>query len=434
MRAFTATVILLSSLAASPQSRGAVNRLDVSPGPIAGNYRFAVSGTNPCSAVHMDFGDGSSHTYAIRGLPDTETVWHHFTRDGTFVIRATGANDCGGAASTRVTVVLPPDPRPARPTPAATPPAPPTIRFGPMDQNGDAVISRAEWRGSARSFEVHDWNGDGRLAGDELRFGAPLPSAAANRGTGLGRLRQVQVVDWSEPQFRQLDRNRDDRVSLAEWRFEVEDFRRVDRNRDNLLTLNEFQISDIDDDRGCRFVDLDLNGDRRIERGEWHGSLEIFRWLDRNDDGVLSRAEVVGDGSSGRGAAAVARPGRAGAESSIAVSARETWTDTGITVRAGDILVIRATGEIQFSNDTGDVAGPAGARGRRATNAAPLPDQNIGALIARVEGSPPFTVGGQTGTIRAPRAGRLYLGVNDDVLTDNHGEFRVTVITPPARP
>ena len=46
------------------------------------------------------------------------------------------------------------------------------IRFQEMDRNNDGVISRQEWNGSARSFEVHDWNNDGRLSGEEVRVGA----------------------------------------------------------------------------------------------------------------------------------------------------------------------------------------------------------------------------------------------------------------------
>src|SRR5262245_30378833 len=45
------------------------------------------------------------------------------------------------------------------------------MRFQGMGRNNDGQISREEWRGSARSFEVHDWNGDGRLSGPEVRIG-----------------------------------------------------------------------------------------------------------------------------------------------------------------------------------------------------------------------------------------------------------------------
>ena len=47
------------------------------------------------------------------------------------------------------------------------------MRFRAMDQNNDGVVTRAEWRGSAQSFEQHDWNNDGVLSVDEVRTGVP---------------------------------------------------------------------------------------------------------------------------------------------------------------------------------------------------------------------------------------------------------------------
>jgi Ca2+-binding EF-hand superfamily protein len=290
-----------------------------------------------------------------------------------------------------------------------------------MDRNRDGVITRNEWTGSAQSFETHDWNGDGRLSGDEVRVGA-TPPARAGRWSD-------QFNDWTETRFRQLDTNRDGRLARAEWRFALEDFVRLDRNRDNFLSLNEFLVGDIDEDRGDRFDDLDANRDNRIERSEWHGSMDTFRWLDRNGDGVLSRMEVSGSDVPTRGTPD-ALPDRGGNARSmtVAVSSQLAWTDTGITVRAGDPILIRASGQIQFSGNSRDVAEPDGARGRAATPAAPLPHVDIGALIARIGNSAPFLVGSDSGDLRAPRDGRLYLGVNDDILRDNRGEFRVTII------
>ena len=46
------------------------------------------------------------------------------------------------------------------------------MRFEAMDANHDGRITRNEWRGSDRSFDNHDWNGDGVLSGDEVRPGA----------------------------------------------------------------------------------------------------------------------------------------------------------------------------------------------------------------------------------------------------------------------
>jgi hypothetical protein len=38
-----------------------------------------------------------------------------------------------------------------------------------------------------------------------------------------------------------------------------------------------------------------------------------------------------------------------------------------------------------------------------------------------------FFIGEDRGPIRLQDSGRLYLGINDDVLTDNRGRFRVLV-------
>ena len=40
----------------------------------------------------------------------------------------------------------------------------------------------------------------------------------------------------------------------------------------------------------------------------------------------------------------------------------------------------------------------------------------------RVDNGAPFFVGNQ-GSVRIPATGQLYLGINDDVLTDNTGDF-----------
>jgi hypothetical protein len=45
------------------------------------------------------------------------------------------------------------------------------IRFARMDADGDGVISRAEWSGTAEGFRDADWNGDGVLSGVELQPG-----------------------------------------------------------------------------------------------------------------------------------------------------------------------------------------------------------------------------------------------------------------------
>lgn len=358
---------------------------------------------------------------------------------------------------------------------------PARMRFEVMDRDNDGVVTRAEWRGSARSFEVHDWNGDGQLSGEEVRIGSQQNEAldAADHDPS----RAERYVAWTEQGFASLDHNRDRRITSNEWHYDRESFVRADRNRDGSLDRSEFLGADMDDDRGDQFVDLDSNGNGRVEREEWHASADAFTWLDRNRDGVLSRTEVVGDEQSagrdtrdqfasldvdGNGAigqdewhwsrnsftqrdtnrdgvlsrrefAAAAAPGPAdparasSAQASsqrtsptVRVDAQRRWTDTGLDVRAGDVLTFTATGTIQMSTDGNDKATPAGSVTRRTAAQAPV-DAVAGALIARAgDASEPFFVGDRR-SVTAPASGRLYLGVNDDHLADNTGQFDVTV-------
>lgn len=414
-------VPLAAGLMAAPgqnTARGTVTGVRVASVNDAGEVQFTVQGRNPCGAVHFEYGDGRFITHPIESLP--VTLPFQYTDTGTFNVRVQGMANCEGNASTavRVTRVR------LQPAPAPAPVVEPTqgrgrgqgratqnqqarqdmaTRFVGMDMNRDGVVTRAEWRGSQRSFELHDWDNDGLLSNNEVRVGAAWPDRGGDEN------------DWTMARFRAMDGDRDGRLERSEWRYDLEDFLRVDRNADGRLELSEFLVGDVDDDRGDRFVDLDLNNDNRLDLDEWHGNQAAFRWLDRNGDGMLSPAEVTGSGNTSD------MPQR------IVVSAQRRWTDTGIDLRAGDSISVTTAGRIQFSPSEGDVAEPDGVEGRGTTNA-PLPSANIGTLLGRIGITPPFVVGNSLDSLRVPRAGRLFLTVNDDILQDNSGEFQVSVI------
>jgi len=342
-----------------------------------------------------------------------------------------------------------------------------------MDTNRDGEISRTEWRGNDRAFANHDWNGDGKLSGPEVR---PTGQDATDWSTvdhnPSGRER---TLIYSRQGFQTLDHNRDNRLTPNEWHFDVEIFRRIDTNRDNAVTVEEFVGNDVDDLRDDQFDDIDVNNDGRVSRSEWYGSAAAFTTLDRNKDGFLSRFEVVGgldytddlfdefrsldydnNGTISRQewhwslasfntrdtnrdnvisrqefSSAGGSPGSAtartatGAARTVQVDSKLRWNDTGIDVQAGDIITIKASGTIQMSG-ADDTATPAGSTKGRKAPEAPILNQLAGALIARIGGVGPVFVGDRA-ELTAPATGRLYLGVNDDHLGDNSGQFTVTI-------
>jgi hypothetical protein len=108
------------------------------------------------------------------------------------------------------------------------------------------------------------------------------------------------------------------------------------------------------------------------------------------------------------------------------VSADVAWNDSGIDVRAGQTIYFESTGQVRWGRDRRD--GPAGERNSPANPNRPMGNRNAAALIGKIgTGNDHFFIGDETGPVRMRSAGRLYLGINDDVLTDNSGNFRVVV-------
>jgi hypothetical protein len=114
-------------------------------------------------------------------------------------------------------------------------------------------------------------------------------------------------------------------------------------------------------------------------------------------------------------------------ERSVNVASNIAWTDTGIDVRSGQTIYVEASGEVRWGRDRRD--GPEGERNSPSNPARPMPNRPAAALIGKIgsQSSDYFLVGGDTGPIRMRAGGRLFLGINDDFLTDNSGSFRVVV-------
>lgn len=113
-------------------------------------------------------------------------------------------------------------------------------------------------------------------------------------------------------------------------------------------------------------------------------------------------------------------------ERRVAVASNQQWTDTGIDVRAGQQIYLVSSGQVRWGPNRRDGVG--GERNSPENRNRPIPNRPGAALIGKVgDREEFFFIGEDSGPFRARSSGRLFLGINDDVLTDNSGSFTVDV-------
>jgi len=139
---------------------------------------------------------------------------------------------------------------------------------------------------------------------------------------------------------------------------------------------------------------------------------------------VLARTDAAVAAATGSAATTGSTPSTAGG--TIVVNGNQQWTSTGLMVRRGERLTFTTTGEVRLSSAGDDVAQPAGAISGRKVAGSPMPSAIAGALIGRIGNGQPFGIGNLTSVV-APATGMLFLGINDDHVADNSGEFRVEI-------
>ena len=99
-----------------------------------------------------------------------------------------------------------------------------------MDADRDGVITRAEWRGTAESFNERDTNHDGVISGKEVQAAMRTPTAADE-----ARRREATRIAA-------MDADRDGVITRAEWRDTPEGFRVQDANRDGVISGGEVPV------------------------------------------------------------------------------------------------------------------------------------------------------------------------------------------------
>jgi hypothetical protein len=217
----------------------------------------------------------------------------------------------------------------------------------------------------------------------------------------------------------------------------------VDRDGRLYLTINRGNYTDA---RGAFNVrirkELDLTAMSRVDdnRNQNDNSYDPFGVPGESGTGTAPvRSRQPGDynPNNNRGTGRTNRT----LERIIAVPGNQArGVDTGIDLRAGDQVIITATGNITAGPRAG-VVSPEGGRLSAGsifgTNARPLPTAGVGALIGYIvssngQTSQPFYVGSQS-TFTTPVDGRLYLMVNDDNYSDNSGSFSARIVYPDYR-
>ena len=170
-------------------------------------------------------------------------------------------------------------------------------------------------------------------------------------------------------------------------------------------------VIEFEEDRGGRVVRVDVDEVRSIEFDRGAGLFD--RGGDRERD---RQSDLPND---------IGRP-RGLRERDVRVFANTAWTDTGVTLRAGQTVYFTARGRVRWGPGRQD--GPEGESNSPRNNNRPIPSRPGAALIGRVGDDAPFFIGANESTaVRIRNGGTLFLGVNDDVLDDNSGNFDVTV-------
>jgi hypothetical protein len=137
------------------------------------------------------------------------------------------------------------------------------------------------------------------------------------------------------------------------------------------------------------------------------------------------------------------KPKEQGLSLEIIVLANEAPTDTGLDVRENQEIYFEASGKISLQK--GNPLAECGPDGYHLQSVQqPFPDKDIGALVGEVVWlvsvevdeksgeetrhaiTETFYIGAQN-KVTMPLTGRLFLGINENLVGDNAGEFRVKV-------
>ena len=113
----------------------------------------------------------------------------------------------------------------------------------------------------------------------------------------------------------------------------------------------------------------------------------------------------------------------------VSVPADRDWTATGVYCSAGDIFGLTATGHILHEDNPNSTVSPDGLAdpSYHQYNVPGLPDAGTAGLIGSLDREQQFFFVGSATDYTCPRAGQLYLGINDRGLAGNSGAWTASI-------
>jgi Ca2+-binding EF-hand superfamily protein len=172
--------------------------------------------------------------------------------------------------------------------------------FERLDTNADGRIDADEFKGPDEAFERMDRNGDGAITRDELGGG----QAGAGPGQGNPQAGRRGTMDPAQ-RWRQMlqrdDANGDGRISSEEFSGPEKVLRFIDENNDNVITENEVLKAanrrggpaQNTQQRWQQLLDnCDANDDGKISAEEWPRNPEMFARLDVDGDGFIAENDL----------------------------------------------------------------------------------------------------------------------------------------------
>lgn len=145
------------------------------------------------------------------------------------------------------------------------------------------------------------------------------------------------------------------------------------------------------------------------------------------EDAVPAREQVASKQDSSK---AQTPPGKLRLSQEIQMTGDQYWSDTGIDVKAGEHVVVTASGKLRYADAKTD-NGPEGlGRGfKDLLRILPFNEAGRGALIGRIgdaDTAQPFLIGARR-DVSAPVNGRLSVGINQEKNSTGEGTYTVRV-------